>query len=70
MNRAVTKWYEDIARQDACIRRLRENHRRQLQDLGDLSKMTRYEAHQVLDEWYDEYEAELKAERLGDEYDW
>ncbi len=33
MNRAVTKWYEDIARQD-------------------------------------EYEAELKAERLGDEYDW
>lgn len=69
MNRAVNKWYEDIARQDECNRRLRENHRRQLQDLGDLTKMPRYEAHQVLDEWYDEYEAELKAERLGDEYD-
>lgn len=70
MNRAVNKWNEDIAWQDECNRRLRENHRRQLQDLGDLTKMTRYGAHHGLDEWYDEYEAELKAERLGDGYDW
>lgn len=70
MSDAVNRWYEDVVRQYDYNRRLRENHRRQLQDLGDLTKMSRYEAHQVLDEWYDDYEAELKAQRLGDEYDW
>lgn len=70
MNKGLEQWYEDLRRADEARERLKTNHRYQIQDLGDLTKMSRYEAHQRLDEWYDEYETELKAQRLGDEYDW
>lgn len=70
MNKMLDDWYEDLGRQVRYRERFEITRRRGLQDLGDLSKMTRYEAHQLLDDWYDEYETELKAKRLGDEYDW
>lgn len=70
MNKMLDDWYEDLGRQDRYRERFEIKRRRGLQDLGDLSKMTRYEAHQLLDDWYDEYETELKAKRLGDVYDW
>lgn len=70
MNKRLDQWYQDIARQDECNRRFKENHRRQTQDLGDLTKISRWEAHQRIDEWYDEYEVELKVQSLGDGYEW